>query len=101
MQTSATTPVVLGTFGKRLKVVRTERGLSQTELRDEMERQCNVRIGQTYISELERAGKAPTLEVASAMATVLGVSLDYFGLLINEPIPYNRPQEATAAHAAA
>lgn len=80
--------ILLGTFGKRLRVLRHERGLSQIELRDEMERQHGVSIGQTYISELERSDKAPTLNVAAAMAKVLGVSLDYLGLITNEPDPY-------------
>lgn len=82
-------PIMLGTFGKRLRMVRGERGITQDELRAEMERRCNVRIGQTYISVLEGSDRTPTLEVASAMAEVLGVSLDYFGLLIDQPRPFD------------
>lgn len=81
----------LASFGKRLKMLRIDREMSQTKLRDEMEKCCEVSIGETYISELERTTKMPSLEVAAAMAKVLDVSLDYLGLLVDEAVSY-RPQ---------
>lgn len=77
----------LNTFGKRLRVLRIDRDLSQTELRDEMKK-YEVAIGETYISELERSAKMPMLDVAVAMAKVLNVSLDYLGLLVDEARSY-------------
>lgn len=78
------------TFGKRLRKIRVAQDMTQERLRAEMERRCNVRIGQTYISVLEQSDRTPTLDVASAFAEVLGVSLDYFGLLIDEPVALER-----------
>lgn len=82
--------MVLNTFGKRLKFWRTEHKLSQVELRDKMQKEHGVDIGETYVSELERTEKMPTLEVAIAMAKVLNLSLDYLGLLIGDAISYVR-----------
>jgi transcriptional regulator with XRE-family HTH domain len=84
MQNTTQPPKFLSTFGKRLKLARIDRGLTQTELRAQMERH-GISIGETYISELERTDKAPSLPVAAAMAKVLGVSLDYLGLITDEP----------------
>jgi transcriptional regulator with XRE-family HTH domain len=76
--------MALDTFGKRLRVLRIDREMSQIELRDKMEKCYGVSIGETYISELERTARTPTLEIAAAMARVLDVSLDYMGLLIDD-----------------
>jgi transcriptional regulator with XRE-family HTH domain len=81
----------LDTFGKRLRAIRQDRDLSQIQLRDRMERECRVAIGESYISELERTDKMPSLEVAAAMAKILDVSLDYLALLMDDgSISYNR-----------
>lgn len=74
----------LDTFGKRLRVLRIDREMSQIDLRERMERECGEKIGETYISELERTDKMPTLKVAAAMARVLETSLDYLGLLTDD-----------------
>lgn len=81
--------MALETFGKRLRVLRIDRDLSQIQLRDRMEK-VGVPIGETYISELERTEKMPSLEVAAAMARVLDVSVDYLALLIDEAASYRR-----------
>lgn len=80
----------LETFGKRLRVLRVDRDLSQIALRDRMEKNYNVPIGETYISELERTEKMPSLEVAAAMARALDVSIDYLALLIDDAVSYRR-----------
>jgi hypothetical protein len=49
--------MALDTFGKRLKVLRVDRGLSQIDLRDRMEKLCEVSIGETYVAELDAAGQ--------------------------------------------
>jgi transcriptional regulator with XRE-family HTH domain len=79
------TPLRMDTFGKRLRLLRQDRNMSQIELREKMENECGVSIGGAYVSELERGKGVPTLPVAAAMAKVLDVSLDYFGLLTDDP----------------
>lgn len=79
----------LDTFGKRLRVLRIDRDLSQINLRDRMEK-LGEPIGETYISELERTEKMPSLAVAAAMAKVLDVSVDYLALLIDDALSYRR-----------
>ncbi len=81
----------LDTFGKRLKVLRIDRGLSQIELRDAMKKH-GVDIGETYISELERSAKMPMLDVAAAMAQALGVTVDYLALIVEEALPLERAE---------
>lgn len=76
----------LDTFGKRLRVLRMDRGLSQIDLRKDMEKRHGVDIGETYISELERTSKMPSLEVAAAMAKTLKISLDYLALLTDDSV---------------
>jgi transcriptional regulator with XRE-family HTH domain len=80
----------LDTFGKRLRVLRQDQKLSQVDMRDAIDNM----IGETYISELERTEKMPSLEVAAAMAKVLNVTLDYLALLIDEAEPLKRSSEA-------
>lgn len=76
--------MALDTFGKRIRALRQDRGLSQIELREKMEKEAGVSIGETYISELERRPITPSLEIAAAMAKVLDVTLDYLGMLIED-----------------
>lgn len=79
--------MALDTFGKRLRVLRQDRGLSQIDLRDALQRYA-VEIGETYISELERTDKMPSLAVAAGMAKVLNISVDYLALLTDEARSY-------------
>lgn len=81
----------LDTFGKRLRLLRQDRGMSQIDLRERMEKECGVSIGGAYISELERGDGTPVLKVAAAMAKVLDVSLDYLALLHDDAsVSYRR-----------
>lgn len=88
--------MALDTFGKRIRALRQDQNMSQIELRDRMEKECGVNIGATYISELERKGITPSLEVAAAMARVLGVTLDYLGMLIDDATSYKREEDAVS-----
>lgn len=90
--TSQEKGMLLNTFGRRLKVLRMDRELSQVELRDALKK-YGVDIGETYISELERTAKMPSLEVAAAMARALDVSLDYLGLISDEAHSYRQEAE--------
>lgn len=96
-RTKGTTYMALNTFGKRLRALRQDRGLSQIDLRDRMEKECGVNIGGAYISELERSDRTPPLATAAAMAKVLNVTLDYLGLLIEDgELSYVRSDEAVS-----
>jgi transcriptional regulator with XRE-family HTH domain len=88
--------MALETFGKRLRALRQDKNLSQIELRDKIKAETEVEIGETYISELERTSKMPSLEVAAALARVLDVTLDYLGLLIDDgTVTYRRVSPPT------
>jgi transcriptional regulator with XRE-family HTH domain len=58
-------------FAERLKKVRTDRGLSQTELAK------MVGIHYTQIGRYEKKGAQPSAEVLSKLANSLGVSSDF------------------------
>lgn len=52
-----------------LRRLRQERGLSQEAFADE------ANIHRTYVSDLERAARNPTIKVVEALAKALGVSV--------------------------
>ena len=58
-------------FSKRLVTIRKEKGLSQGELADKVD-STSITIGR-----YERDEVKPSIETASKIAVVLGVSLDY------------------------
>lgn len=83
-----------GTFGGRLTEAREEAerwdgkgiGYTQGELADLLAERCDVEIGRSYISELERSwqrNKMPSLEVALALACCLRVNLNWLAGLSN------------------
>lgn len=56
-------------FGQILKKLRTEKGLSQEEFA------ANVGLHRTYISQLERGLKSPSLGVMAKISSELGITL--------------------------
>lgn len=60
---------VVGRFARRLRELRTERGMTQAELAEKAE------VTATYISKLESAGAAPGIDLAEKLATALGVGI--------------------------
>jgi transcriptional regulator with XRE-family HTH domain len=74
------------TFGRRLRLLRDDLHMTQLELHDAMVK-AGVEIGQSYISKLETSDTMPTLEVAAAMARILGATTDYLALLTDDPEP--------------
>lgn len=56
-------------FGKRLYELRTERGLTQMQLA------VAVELDRSYISDLERGMKAPTLTTMRVIADVFQISI--------------------------
>jgi len=65
-------------FGNVLKALRTERGLSQEEFA------MNVGLHRTYISQLERGLKSPSLRTIKKICDELKVSIAYFIDLIEK-----------------
>ena len=65
-------------FGKTLKELRTARGLSQEEFA------MNVGLHRTYISQLERGLKSPSLRTIKKICDELEVSIAYFIDLIEK-----------------
>ncbi len=90
----ATKRGLLNTFGKRARALREDLGLRQEDLIREMERRAGVKVGQTYISELERTEKYPNGDVVAAIARVLGTSADYLLLITDDPEPADGKQKA-------
>lgn len=62
--------VVAAAFGKRLRVLRTERGWSQQRLADELD------MGVAQIHRYEHGQSQPPLEVLRKLATIFRVSTD-------------------------
>ena len=65
-------------FSNVLRKLRIQRGLSQEELA------FKANLHRTYISQLERGLKSPTLNTISTLAGVLNVSLTQFVKSIQE-----------------
>ncbi|WP_343996315.1 helix-turn-helix transcriptional regulator, partial [Nocardioides dubius] len=57
--------------GRRMRVIRKEKGLSQEALAEELG------LHRTYVGALERGERNPSLKVVSRLAVSLGVSTDY------------------------
>lgn len=67
---------ILKTMGKRVRVLREEKGLNQIELAAEVRRR-GVECSNSMISSVETGRANPSLEVFVAIADVLDVTLDY------------------------
>ncbi len=60
---------IRGKFGKRVRKFRLEEGLSQEELAHEAD------SNRTYISDVERGGRNPSIIVVERIAKALGKSM--------------------------
>ena len=67
-------------FANTLRKLRTEKMLSQEELA------FKANLHRTYISQLERGLKSPTLNTLYVLANVLDVSLEEFVKLIEKDV---------------
>jgi len=68
-------------LGKRVKLLRQFLGLNQEELQERMQRDYGVRVGQGYISDIERDKATPTWQVVAGLARALHTTADYLMLL--------------------
>lgn len=78
----------MDSFGRRLAQLRRDLGITQEDLRARMQAESGVNVGQTYISQMERQNKMPSLEVATALARALKTSVDYLALLTDDSTPH-------------
>jgi transcriptional regulator with XRE-family HTH domain len=60
---------VVERFARRLKELRTNRGMTQADLAERAE------VTPTYLSKLEGAGAAPGIDLVEKLATALGVGI--------------------------
>lgn len=67
-------------FANVLKRLRTKKGLSQEEFGLE------ANLHRTYVSQLERGLKSPSLKTLCKIANVLGISLSEFMTLVEQEI---------------
>ena len=73
-------------IGKRVKEVRTEKGISQDDLAERCKTQAQ------YLSQIENGRKQASLQTLVSVAEVLGVSLNELlsGNQVNNPAEYQR-----------
>lgn len=84
----------LNTTGKRIRILRNDLDLTQTEVARQMEK-IGTKINASYLSTLEGSEKIPSGEVLRGLAQVLGTTTDYLLLLTDESkIPGELDEEA-------
>ena len=73
-------------IGKRVKEVRTEKGISQADLAE------RCKTSAQYLSQIEKGRKQASLQTRVSVAEVLGVSLNELlsGNQVNNPAEYQR-----------
>jgi transcriptional regulator with XRE-family HTH domain len=59
------------TFGEKLRILRTQRGMTMKELADVLDISAH-----SYISKLENGEKKPSVEMAIKISLIFDVSLD-------------------------
>ncbi len=77
-------------FGAKLRQLRTQQGLSQTALAQQL-----ALASHAHISNLEAGRKTPSLDLVVAVADVFGVTTDYLlrdSLAVDQPLLAPRPQ---------
>lgn len=72
------------TMGKRIRILRDDRKMNQTEMANRMG-EFGQRVDPSYLSQIERDDKAPSLPVFKAIVQVLESTADYLLLLTDEP----------------
>lgn len=61
-------------IGKKIKILRKVRGLTQDQLAEKLS------IGRATISNYEIGRRSPSIKELERIASILGVGLDYFGV---------------------
>lgn len=74
------------TFGKRVRILREDMGLTQADVISRLAEQ-GIKMRQSYLSELERTDKTPPGEMVAGLARVFNTTTDYLLLLNDDPAP--------------
>lgn len=72
--------------GKRIKALRTDRDMNQTQLAIELQKN-GISVKRSFVSQVEGGSKQPPLDMLMALAKILGTTTDYLLLLSDDPIP--------------
>lgn len=72
------------TMGKRVRILRDDRKMNQTEMANRMG-QFGQKVDPSYLSQIERGDKMPSLPVFKAIVQVLESTADYLLLLTDDP----------------
>ena len=74
------------TFGKRVRLLREDMGLTQGDVVNQLATQ-GIKMRQSYLSELERTNKTPPGDMVAGLAKVFNTTTDYLLLLNDDPSP--------------
>ena len=77
---------LLDTFGKRVRILRTDVGMTQNELVDTLER-FGSPVGRSYLSAIETTDRTPTGDVIAGIAKAIGTTSDYLLGMTENPFP--------------
>lgn len=72
------------TTGERVRLLRNDLGLTQTQVREMAQQRLGTRIAGGYISEIENGRKQPGAAILAALAQVLQTSTDYLLCLTDD-----------------
>lgn len=64
-------------FPKKLKMLRTEKGLTQTELAKQINEKFNLNIDRSMVSKWETGFQVPVMYTIKCLAQFFDVSIDY------------------------
>ena len=84
----------MSSFGERLKTLRTNRGLSQDDLCNELNTRYGTSINKSMISKWENNKEEPRMEYARKLVNYFNVSLDYLLGLKDSEIQHINNDEA-------
>lgn len=85
-------PRLWDTYGKRQRLLREDLGWTQEDLSNRLEK-AGVKVGQGYMSVIERTGRIPSGEVVAATAKILGTNPAFLLLMTDDSAPVG--QQAT------
>lgn len=92
-----TSAAFFDTMGKRIRILRDDRQLSQTDMAVLMGA-YGAAVNPSYLSQIEADAKLPRLPVLRAIARVLETTTDYLLLLSDDPLPLVAQTEPDAGH---
>ena len=80
------------TTGGRIQLLRDDLDLTKTALAERVNDQ-GVSLDRSYITRIEKTGRAPSGEIVAALAKVLGTSTDFLLMLTDDSAPPKDEEE--------